>query len=100
MIGALSGIGLFTMPDDTLVLSVLRIVITVVGGLTGILGVTLCMLVILIYLTSLQTNHAPFLAPYAPDVPADRQDAVFQSPVPQQEHRPESIPNANKTRRG
>ena len=100
MIGALSGIGLFTMPDNTLVLSVLRIVITVVGGLTGILGVTLCMLVIMIYLTSLQTNHAPFLAPYAPDVPDDRQDAVFQSPVPQQEHRPESIPNANKTRRG
>lgn len=100
MIGALSGIGLFTMPDNTLVLSVLRIVITVVGGLTGILGVTLCMLTIMIYLCSLQNNHSPFLAPYAPDVPQDRQDAVGQKPVPQQTERPESIPNVNGTRRG
>lgn len=100
MIGALSGIGLFIMPDNTFVLSLLRLVITTVGGMCGILGVNVCMLVILVYLCSLQMGSSPFLAPYAPDIPLDRQDAVGQKPLQAQRLRPNSIPNVNKTRRG
>lgn len=99
MIGALSGIGLFTMPDNTLVLSLLRLGLTVVGGIAGIMGVILAMMVLMIYLCSLQFNHTPFLAPYAPDIPEDRQDALFQNPIARQTHRPRSIPNSNRTRR-
>lgn len=99
MIGALSGIGLFTMPDNTFVLSFFRIVITAIGGICGIFGVTLCMLVILVYLCSLQTDKTPFMAPYAPDIPQDRQDAVGQKPLQSQKMRPKSIPNVNKKRR-
>lgn len=99
MIGALSGIGLFTMPDNTLVLSLLRILLTIIGGLSGILGVTLAILVIMFYLCGLQSNKTPFLAPYAPDIPEDRQDAVAEMPIPEQKKRPRSIPNVNRTRR-
>lgn len=99
MIGALSGIGLFTMPDDTLILSMLRIGITLIGGLMGIMGVMLSVLLILLYLTSLGQYKTPFLAPFSPDVDNDRQDAVLQKPLQKQVRRPQSISHKNDKRR-
>ncbi len=100
MIGALSGIGLFTLPDNTLVLSLLRLLLTFIGGTMGLLGVTLAMMAVIFYLASLQSNKSPFLAPYAPAVPQDLQDGLMQDPVPSMKKRPRSISNKNKTRRG
>ncbi len=100
MIGALSGIGLFTLPDNTLILSLLRLIVTLVGGLMGLLGVTLSTLCVIIYLASMQDYKTPFLAPFAPDIPEDRQDAVTQISVPSMTERPHSVPNTNKKRRG
>lgn len=99
MIGALSGIGLFAMPDNTLVLSLLRLAITFIGGLTGIMGVILVMMLILVYLVSLEAYKTPFMAPFAPDIPNDRQDAVLQKPLQKQVRRPKSIPHENDKRR-
>lgn len=100
MIGALSGIGLFAMPDNTLVLSLLRLVITLIAGIMGIMGVMLSMLLILLYVTSLATYKTPFIAPFAPDIPNDRQDAILQKPLQKQKKRPRSIPHDNDQRRG
>ena len=99
MIGALSGIGLYTLPDNTLILSLLRLIVTLIGGLMGLLGVIISTLVLVIYLTSLQDYKTPFLAPFTPDIPVDRQDAVAQIPVPNMKKRPRSIPNENNERR-
>ncbi len=100
MIGALSGIGLFTMPDNTLILSLLRLAITFVAGVMGILGVILSMMVILFYLCSMQEYHTPFLAPFSPAMENDKQDAVLNKPLMSWTKRPKSIPNKNRTRRG
>lgn len=100
MIGALSGIGLFAMPDNTLILSLLRLVITLIGGIMGIMGVVLSMLLILLYVTSLTTYKTPFIAPFAPDISNDRQDAILQKPLQRQTKRPRSIPHDNDQRRG
>ena len=99
MIGALSGIGLFTMPEDTLILSLLRLGITFVGGIMGIMGVVLCIMALMLYMSSLSQYKTPFLAPFAPDVPRDRQDAVMQKPLPEQKYRPKSVPHENDRRR-
>lgn len=100
MIGALSGIGLYTMPENSLILSLLRLVVTFVGGVMGLFGVILISLMLIIYLASLQNYKTPFLAPFAPDIPHDRQDAIAQVPVPSMKKRPRSIPNDNENRRG
>lgn len=100
MIGALSGIGLFTLPDNTLILSLLRLLVTFIGGVMGLLGVIISTLAIIVYLASMQEYKTPFLAPFAPDIPQDRQDALAQIPVPDMANRPKSIPNDNKKRRG
>lgn len=99
MIGALSGIGLFTLPDNTLILSLLRLLVTFIGGFMGLLGVIISTIALMIYLSSLQDYKTPFLAPFAPDLPSDRQDAVAQIPVPEMKNRPRSIPNENSQRR-
>ena len=99
MIGALSGIGLYTLPDNTLILSLLRLVVTLLGGLMGLLGVLISTLVLILYLASMQDYKTPFLAPFTPDIPADRQDAIAQIPVPKMKKRPRSIPNVNDERR-
>lgn len=100
MIGALSGIGLFTTPDNTLIFSLLRFAITFIGGIMGIMGVLLSSLLLLLYLASLENYRTPLLAPFAPDIPQDRQDGVLQKPLPKQKKRPLSIPNENRQRRG
>lgn len=100
MIGALSGIGLFTMLDNTLILSLLRLAITFIAGIMGILGVILSMMTILFYLCSMQDYHTPFLAPFAPSIENDKQDAVASTPIDSWKNRPKSIPNKNKVRRG
>ena len=99
MVGALSGIGLYTMPKNTLVFSILRLIVTVIGGLMGLYGVVLSMLTILLYLTSLQSYTAPFLAPFSPVVKSDKQDAIFQDDLQTFSKRPQSYKNVNKTRR-
>ena len=99
MIGALSGIGLYTLPNNTLILSLLRLVVTLLAGLMGLLGVIISTLVLIIYLASMQDYKTPFLAPFTPDIPADRQDAIGQIPVPKMKKRPRSIPNVNDERR-
>lgn len=99
MIGALSGIGLFTLPDNTLILSLLRLLVTLIGGVMGLLGVIISTMAIIVYLASMQDYKTPFLAPFAPDIPEDRQDAVMQISVPNMKKRPKSIPNENRQRR-
>ena len=100
MIGALSGIGLYTLPDNTLILSLLRLVVTLIGGLMGLLGVIVATLALVIYLASLEDYKTPYLAPFAPDIPDDRQDSLMQKPLPSLKKRPRSIPNVNDKRRG
>lgn len=99
MIGALSGIGLFTMPDNTLVLSLMRLALTFIGGAMGLFGVILAMIATVFYLVSLELAKTPYLAPFSPLIPRDLQDGMTQESVPSMTKRPGSIPNNNKTRR-
>lgn len=100
MVGALSGIGLFAMPENTLVLSIMRFVFTFVGGIMGLYGITLSLLVVMGYMVSADQYGTPFLAPYAPSVASDRQDAVMRTGIADMQDRPNSISGDNNTRRG
>lgn len=98
MIGALSGIGLYTMPDNTLILSLLRLAITIAGGVMGVFGVLLLSLFLLCYAVSLQRYDTPYLAPFAPAVSADWKDAVRKKRLTQMRYRPYSLPNEDRRR--
>lgn len=98
VIGALSGIGLYAMPDNTLLFSFLRLVFLVVGSLAGLLGLCLVALCLVGYVVSLDSYGSPYAAPYAPDVKNDKQDAINKQPLEKMIKRPESIKNVNEVR--
>lgn len=100
MIGALSGIGLYTMPNNTLLLSLLRLGITFLGGITGIFGVLLSLIAMCAYCASLESYSSPYLAPFAPNISHDREDAVMLLSLFKRKKRPSSIKNVNETRQG
>lgn len=80
---ALAAIANFVIPVFSAALSVrfLRFGILIISGLLGIFGFITALFVLLIHLCSLRSFGVPFLAPYAPAIPADFKDFQIRSPV-------------------
>ena len=98
MIVAVSGITLYTVPEQSDQISVLRFVFTIVGGILGIFGMVLFGLYLMIYLNDFDSYGVSYLSPYAPYMEADTKDGVFQRDLLMMRHRPHSLNNKNKTR--
>ena len=81
MIGAMSGIGLYTMPDNTMLFMLMRIVFTLLGGYIGILGILLGTMFVISYVVSLDQFGTPYLAPIAPSITNDKMDALIKKPL-------------------
>ncbi len=81
MIGALSGIGLYAMPDNTMLFTLLRLAFTVLGGTIGIIGVLLGTMMVVSYVVSLEDFGTPYLAPIAPSISSDKMDAIVKKPI-------------------
>ena len=81
MIGAMSGIGLYTMPDNTMLFMLLRIGFALLGGYVGILGILLGAMFVVSYLVSLDQFGTPYLAPIAPSITNDKMDALYKKPL-------------------
>ncbi|MBQ9715223.1 MAG: spore germination protein [Clostridia bacterium] len=81
MIGAMSGIGLYTMPDNTMLFMLMRIAFTLLGGYVGILGILLGVMLVVSYVVSLDQFGTPYLAPIAPSIANDKMDALFKKPL-------------------
>ena len=98
MIVAVSGITLYTVPEQSDQISVLRFVFTIVGGILGIFGMVLFGLYLMIYLNDFDSYGVSYLSPYAPYMEDDTKDGVFQRDLLMMRHRPYSLNNKNKTR--
>ena len=98
MIVALSGITLYTIPDHTSQLSILRFGYTIIGGLLGFYGVIIFSIFLLIRLSDFDSYGSPYLAPYAPYVKGDTKDGMFKAHLTRFKNRPNSIKNTNKVR--
>lgn len=98
MIVAISGITIYTVPEQSAQMSVLRILFTFLGGVLGFLGMLLGCVVVVIYLSNFNNYETPYLAPYAPFVKNDQQDFIMRKNITQMKKRPKSIPQKNKTR--
>lgn len=98
MIVALTGVLLFTIPDQEAQLSVLRLVFTFIGGLLGFYGIIAGSVFLIGYLSNIDSYGAPYLAPYAPNIKADKKDAFRRGDLRGMRTRPKSIPHENDTR--
>ena len=98
MIVALSGITLYTLPEQASVLSLLRMAYTVVGGMLGFYGIIIFTLYFIFYFNDFDNYGVPYLAPFAPKVKSDYKDALIKANILQMKERPKSIKNKNKRR--
>lgn len=98
IIVALAKIALYTVPEEAYQLTILQYLFLIVGGSMGMLGVIGLYLYLIIYLASFDPYGVPYLAPFAPKVLNDLQDAMFMQPTINMKTRPRSFRSPNKTR--
>ncbi len=95
---ALSGITIYTIPDQVSQLSLLRLLFVIVGGTLGFFGITILTLYFIIYLNDFDSYSAPYLSPMSPVSFKDMKDSVIKSDISKMTTRPQSISTINKTR--
>ena len=98
LIVAMSGIGIYTVPDQVSVISTLRMFLVVTAGLLGIYGLLLYSLAILAYLSDMSSFGIPYLSPFAPIEQNDLIDALIKKNVSDNPLRPFSHRLDNKIR--
>lgn len=98
MIMALSGIGLYTVPELINPLSLLRLVFLIVAGSIGGYGIILLSCAFLVYLCGLESYGVSCLSPYAPLIKEDLKDGIYMDFLPQMKKRPEALKPKNKVR--
>lgn len=99
MIVALSTISLYAIPDLVNACKILRILFVLIGGFSGLWGMSLLGCVVLLYMTTLDSYGAPYLSPFAPLVKADLHDGLQRSTLQRMRMRPESFGQINSVRR-
>ncbi len=98
MIVALSGITLYTIPDQAPQFITLRFAFTIIGGLLGFYGIVGLSIFIIFYLNDFDSYGSAYLAPFSPLVPNDLQDAMFKKDLINLKTRPKSIKNIKSRR--
>ena len=98
MLVAVSGMTLYTIPEQSPQLSILRLVFTLAGGFLGLFGVVALFIYFLFYLNDFDSYGAPYLAPLAPFVKNDIKDSVYKVDIVHMKTRPRSFGGKNKIR--
>lgn len=98
MIMALSGICLYTVPELSDSMSVLRFIYLIAAGTIGGYGIILTTAFLILYLCSLENFGVPFLAPFAPSYKNDKKDALYIDFITEMKERPEVLRSKNKIR--
>lgn len=98
LIIALSMICIYTVPDQSDQLNLVRGVFIVLGGGMGIFGIIAGFIFIIGYLNSFYNYGSPYLAPFSPFIKNDLQDAIYKATIVDMQKRPESLHNKNKVR--
>lgn len=98
MIIALSLIAIYTIPDQIYQITILRFIFLLLGSTLGFFGIIGGIVFFIDYLAGITSYGAPYLAPFAPNIPEDKKDAFIKSNILSMKQRPKSFPNINKTR--
>jgi spore germination protein KA len=98
IIGAFSGICLYTVPDFVETGSLLRWIFLLVAGNFGPFGIVLFSAFIITYMVSSDAFGAPLIAPFSPLKLTDLRDSVLKYSMKNLTTRPAFLNSPNKTR--
>lgn len=89
--GAISGIGLFAVPEQGGSFSLLRLLFVLIGAVWGLYGVLFAVMFLMLYFASINAFGTPYLAPFAPLIKSDLQDGILREETLLMISRPDSI---------
>jgi len=98
LVVAISGITVYAVPEQVGTMSLIRLSLTVIGGISGYYGLLLAFVFLFWYMCGIQNFGTPYLAPYAPNIASDKKDALVKKPLQKLISRPKSIPSKNSKR--
>lgn len=98
MVIAISIIAVYTIPDQTDQINLLRTAFIVLGGGLGIFGIISGIVFVIAYLNNLDNYDVAYLAPYSPRIQEDLKDAIVKKGLTKQKTRPKSIKVKNEVR--
>ena len=99
MVVAISAITIYSVPDESEIVSILRLVFTFLGGVLGLQGVLCGLIVLISYLCNHSSFGVPYLAPYSPFILSDQKDFLFKSNIVNLDTRPYGLNPKNKRRK-
>jgi spore germination protein KA len=82
MVVAITGIASFAIPryNASIAIRMLRFPIMFMAGIMGLLGIILCLLTIIIHLSTIRSLGVPYLAPMAPMIGYEMKDVLIRAP--------------------
>lgn len=98
MLVAVSGMTLYTIPEQAPQLSILRLAFTLAGGFLGLFGVVALFLYFLFYLNDFDSYGVPYLAPLSPYIRSDMKDSIYKVDLIHMKTRPMSLGGKNIVR--
>ena len=98
IIVALSGIGLYAVPDLIETTSVMRLFLLLMAGSLGTYGILLATAAVLYELTATENFGVPLMAPFAPADPHDMKDSIVKFSLRSLKERPHALLSPNKRR--
>ena len=98
MIVALSAITIYIIPNQSSQISILRLIFAFIGGVLGFHGLVIGTLILLAYLSVIDSFGTPYLAPFTPFILSDQKDAFIKKELLDMKARPYSFRTKNKTR--
>lgn len=98
VIVAISSVAIYIIPGQISETRLLRLLFTVVGGITGLYGILISFLMLTIYLTSMTSFGVPYMIPLSPSIRADKKDSFIKQDIQAMKTRPALISGENKVR--
>lgn len=95
---ALSGIGIYGVPDEVGTFSILRFIFIIVAGITGVFGLIVLGMIIIAYLLNFEEYGVQYLAPLVPLSKKDFGDIIFKKSMTEQKYRLEYMNLKNRTK--
>lgn len=95
---AISSVALYIIPDEIAETRLLRIVFTVMGGIIGLYGIVTSFIILVSYMSSINSYGVPYFAPYAPSLKSDKKDGFVKHDIQDMLKRPVMLGSKNKTR--
>lgn len=100
MIVALSSIALYLLPETTSVLRLIRLGLTLLGAMLGLLGMVIGIFFIVTYLNDFDSYGAAYLSPISPYIFNDWKDFIIKSNITKMKTRPLGFKQKNLKRMG